>query len=282
MTVSLFDPVNVNGWDLKNRVVMAPMTRSRAVEGWVPHPHAAIYYAQRASAGLVITEATQICPDATGYARTPGVWSHEQINAWSGVVDAIHDRSAKAVMQIWHTGRMSHPLNLPEGCEPLAPSAIPADMPMWTDQQGFLPCATPRAMTDADISRVISDFAKAARNAVSAGFDGVEIHAANGYLIDQFSCSRSNKRGDEWGGTQENRLRFYKEVIAAVAAEIGKDRTGVRLSPYGTYGDVGDEDPKSLFEAQVKIAAAAELAYVHVIRPVICGAEDVGASARDQ
>ncbi|KQV36993.1 alkene reductase [Rhizobium sp. Root1204] len=282
MTVSLFDAAKLGEWTLANRMVMAPMTRSRAGKGWVPSVHAAQYYGQRASAGLVITEATQVCRDATGYSRTPGVWSSEQTEAWRAVAAAIHEGGAKAVMQLWHTGRMSHPLNLPEGCEALAPSSIAADMPMWTDQEGFQPCATPREMTAADIERVIRDFATAAANAISAGFDGVELHAANGYLIDQFSNSASNRREDEWGGSLQNRVKFYGKVIEAVASAVGKDRTGVRLSPYGTYGDVSDNNPKALLEAQVDIAATADLAYLHIIRPMISGAEDVGATAKDR
>jgi len=231
--VSLFAPTTLGALSLKNRIVMAPMTRSRAGAGGVPTGLAAEYYAQRAGAGLIVTEGTSPSPDGLGYARIPGIWSREQVGGWKLVADAVHARGGRIFVQLMHTGRVGHPLNLPAGAEVLAPSAVAAPGEMYTDAEGMRPFPVPRAMTGPEVRRAVEEFARAARNAVEAGLDGVEIHGANGYLVEQFLSPHTNQRTDEWGGSIENRLRFALEVARAVASAIGGGRVGMRLSPHG-------------------------------------------------
>ncbi|GAA5784240.1 alkene reductase [Chitiniphilus shinanonensis] len=245
MSRYLFTPYRLGGLDLANRMVMAPMTRARTDQpGNVPNALMAEYYAQRAGAGLIVTEATQISAGAQGYSFTPGVHTPEQIAGWRGVTDAVHAAGGRIFLQLWHVGRVSHPV-FHGGGQPVAPSAIqPRDTQVWVaDEDGvgrMLDCPTPRALSVAEIADIVADFRQAARNAIDAGFDGVEIHGANGYLIDQFLRSTSNQRTDQYSGSTDNRLRFLREVVEAVTAEIGAERTGLRLAPYITFKDMAD------------------------------------------
>jgi len=263
----MFTPVNLGAIELKNRLVMAPLTRMRAVAGDVPNPLAKTYYAQRASAGLIITEATQISPIGMGYPATPGIYSAEQTAAWKDIVGAVHAKGGAIVAQLWHVGRISHSSLHPEQGLPEAPSAIaPAGQTYGADWK-LHHYETPKAMTSEDIARLLKDYELAANNAKAAGFDGVEIHAANGYLLDQFLQDKTNQRTDQYGGSVENRLRLLGEVIEVVAQAFPSDRIGVRLSPYGSFNDIGDSDPVALFGAAIKKLNACNLAYVHMIEP---------------
>ena len=226
----LFSPVEVGPLRLPNRVVMAPLTRSRAAPGNAPTQLNALYYAQRASAGLIIAEATQIVPEGQGYISTPGIHSREQIEGWKCVTKAVHVAGGHIVLQLWHVGRISHPSFQPGGTLPVAPSAIRPKGQAFT-AKGFEPIPTPRALETAEIPGIVEKYSQAARNALAAGFDGVEVHAANGYLIDQFLRDQTNKRTDGYGGSIENRSRFLMEVVDAVSAVTGAERTGVRISP---------------------------------------------------
>jgi N-ethylmaleimide reductase len=216
---------------------MAPLTRSRAT-GNIPNDLMAQYYAQHASAGLIITEGTSPSPNGLGYARIPGIYSAEQIAGWKRVTAAVHPLGAKIFVQLMHCGRVAHPLNLPAGARILGPSAVAAVGEMYTDAKGMQPNATPVAMTEADIKSTVEEYAQAAKNAVAAGFDGVELHGANGYLLEQFFRPTSNRRTDRYGGSIENRARFVLEVIRAVIGAIGKDKVGIRLSPFGAFNDM--------------------------------------------
>jgi N-ethylmaleimide reductase len=233
----LFNSYHLGTHELKNRVVMAPMTRCRAI-GNIPNDLMATYYGQRASAGLIITEGVSPSPNGLGYCRIPGVFSEAQVEGWKKVSKAVHERGGKIFMQFMHTGRMSHALNLPKGAEVIAPSAIAAAGQMWTDQQGMQELPVPREMTADDIVNARKEYMKAAINAITAGFDGVELHGANGYLLEQFISPHSNQRTDEYGGSIENRCRFVLEVVEAVGQAIGLDKTAIRLSPYGVNGDM--------------------------------------------
>ncbi|MDF9787284.1 alkene reductase [Polynucleobacter sphagniphilus] len=266
-TEILFTPVKLGSIELKNRLVMAPLTRMRAVAGDVPNPLAVEYYAQRASAGLIITEATQISPLGMGYPATPGIYSADQTAAWKKIVEAVHAKGGTIVAQLWHVGRISHSSLHPEQGVPVAPSAIaPAGQTYGADWQ-LHDYETPKAMTTEDIASLIKDYELAAINAKAAGFDGVEIHSANGYLLDQFLQDKTNQRVDQYGGSIENRLRLLGEVIDAVAKVFSTDRIGVRLSPYGTFNDIGDSDPIALFSAAIEKLNGYQLAYVHMIEP---------------
>ena len=234
--MSLFSPTTLGSIRLKNRAVMAPMTRCRAI-GNVPGKLMADYYAQRASAGLIISEGIAPSPNALGYARIPGLFSDEQIEGWRMATAAVHDADGRIFAQIMHTGRVSHPLNMPEGSEILAPSAIAADGDMYTDSDGMQAQPVPRAMDMADIEQAQNEFVTSARNAIAAGFDGVELHAANGYLLEQFLNPHVNVRTDSYGGSMENRARFVIETARAVADAIGADKVGIRLSPHSTFND---------------------------------------------
>ena len=260
----LFQPIQVGELALPNRLVMAPLTRNRASAGNVPTALNATYYAQRASAGLIIAEATQICPEGQGYIATPGIHSPAQIAGWKLVTEAVHANGGRIVLQLWHVGRISHTSLQPDGKAPVAPSAIRAEAKTFV-AEGFVDVSMPRALELAEIPALVDSYRQAAAHAREAGFDGVEVHAANGYLIDQFLRDKSNHRTDAYGGSIENRTRLLFEVCEAVAGEIGAGRTGVRLSPLTAFGDVADSDPQALFNRAVERLVPLQLAYIHVI-----------------
>jgi len=235
--MSLFSKATLGPLTLQNRVVMAPLTRSRAI-GNIPNQLMAEYYGQRAGVGLIITEGTSPSPNGLGYARIPGIFSAEQVAGWKKVTDAVHAKGAKIFVQLMHAGRIGHPLNLPEGAKLLAPSAVAAKGQIYTDAEGMKDHPVPAAMTEADLKVARDEYVTAAKNAVAAGFDGVELHAANGYLLEQFIRPNSNVRTDQYGGSIENRFRFVEEVAKATIAAIGKDKVGIRLSPYGVASDM--------------------------------------------
>jgi N-ethylmaleimide reductase len=269
MSVSnmLATPTHLGAIEIKNRLVMAPLTRMRAIEGDVPNPLAKTYYSQRAGAGLIISEATQISPLGKGYPATPGIYSAEQTRAWKEIVDAVHAKGGKIVAQLWHVGRISHSSLHPEQGLPVAPSAIaPAGKTMTASWQ-MAEYETPRSMTLEDIAQLKKDFVAAARNAQSAGFDGIEIHAANGYLLDQFLQDQSNQRTDGYGGPIKNRIRLLSEVLESVSTVFPYDRIGVRLSPYGTFNDMSDSNPVELFNAVIEQLNTYGLGYLHMIEP---------------
>ena len=273
-TPTLFSPARFGDLALANRVVMAPLTRNRAGAGLVPSPLAAEYYAQRAGAGLIITEATQVSRGAQGYLDTPGIYTPDQVTGWRAVADAVHAKGGRIVVQLWHVGRISHSSLLPEGVQPVAPSAIRANAKTFT-ADGFVDVSEPRALALEEIPGVVDEFRTAARNAIDAGFDGVEIHGANGYLIDQFLRDGANHRDDAYGGSIENRTRFLFEVVKAVADEIGAGRVGVRLSPVTPAGDLRDSDPQPLFERAVERLDTLGIAYIHVIEGATGGNRNV-------
>jgi N-ethylmaleimide reductase len=233
----LFAPTKLGNLELKNHVVMSPMTRSRAI-GNVPNDLMATFYSQRSDAGLLITEGTSPSPNGLGYSRIPGCYSMEQVEGWKNVTSAVHKEDGKIFLQLMHTGRISHSLNLPEGAQIIAPSAIKAKGQMWTDSKQMQDFPIPKAMDDDDLLLTLTEYAAAAQHAIAAGFDGVELHGANGYLLEQFLSPHSNIRTDKYGGSIENRCRFVLEVVAAVAESIGKEKTGIRLSPYGVASDM--------------------------------------------
>jgi N-ethylmaleimide reductase len=264
--MKLFSPYQLAATTLKNRVTMSPMTRCRAI-GNLPNSLMAEYYGQRAGAGLIITEGTSPSPHGLGYARIPGLFSPEQTAAWKGVTRSVHIRGGRIFAQLMHAGRVGCVLNLPVGAEILAPSALPMSGKMWTDNQGEQPCDFPRAMTLSDIQNAIGEYAQAAKNAVAAGFNGVEIHGANGYLLTQFLDPGSNKRSDLYGGDSSKRNRFVAEVTAAVVSAIGADRVGIRLSPYGVFNDMsGDyEGIAGQYSELVADLGELKLAYLHLV-----------------
>ena len=236
MTDKLFSDFQLGPFRLSSRIVMAPMTRSRA-NGNLPNALMATYYGQRSTAGLIITEGTAPSLNGLGYSRIPGVFTAAQVAGWRTVTEAVHDRGSRIFVQLMHTGRIGHPLNLPAGARLVAPSAVVAQGQIWTDQEGLKPHPVPEALTTEEVQATIGEFVAAARLAIEAGFDGVELHGANGYLIEQFLNPASNRRTDAYGGSVQNRGRFVLETAAQVAAAIGKERVGVRLSPYGVYND---------------------------------------------
>ncbi|GAB3249240.1 alkene reductase [Larkinella harenae] len=238
MNSLLHAPTQLGSLTLTNHIAMAPMTRSRAFDN-LPNDLIATYYGQRASAGLIITEGVAPSPNGLGYARIPGLFSAEQIAGWKTVTRAIHEKGGRVFAQLMHTGRIGHPLNLPVGAEVVAPSALPANGSLWTDQGGMKDNATPRELTTEEVKQTIQEFVQAAKNAVEAGFDGIELHGANGYLIEQFLNPNSNQRSDAYGGSVENRSRFALETAEQVAQAIGKERVGIRLSPYNAFNDMG-------------------------------------------
>ncbi|HAS6319844.1 alkene reductase [Vibrio vulnificus] len=265
----LFEPTQLKHLDLQNRVVMAPMTRARTSQpGNIPNAMMATYYKQRASAGLIISEATQISDDSQGYSFTPGVYTDEQVAGWKSVTQAVKSQDASMFCQLWHVGRVSHPV-FQKGAQPIAPSALaPVETKVWiADEQGngnMVDCVEPRAMTQDDIDRVVSDFAYAAKRAIEAGFDGVEIHGGNGYLIDQFLRTNSNHRTDQYGGSRENRIRFLLQVVDAVSQAIGADKIGVRLAPFITFKDMNCPDiVPTILEASKQLQAR-DIAYLHL------------------
>ena len=271
---ALFERATVGAFDLTNRMVMAPLTRNRAGPGLVPSAFAAEYYAQRASAGLIIAEATQVSAQAQGYSDTPGCYTDEQVAGWRTVTDAVHAEGGTIVVQLWHTGRVSHTSFQKDGQAPVGPSAIRAKTKTFIAGQGFVDVSTPRALELKEIPGVIADFRHAASRALEAGFDGVELHGAHGYLLDAFLKDGANQRTDAYGGSIENRARLLLEVTKAVATEIGADRVGVRLSPVSPANDSHDSDPQSLFNHVVEGLDLFGLAYVHVVEGATGGARD--------
>lgn len=250
---------------LQNRAVMAPMTRSRAIEN-VPADLMAEYYGQRAGAGLIITEGTSPGPNGLGYARIPGLFNASQVEGWRKVTSAVHERGGKIFVQLMHVGRIGHPLNLPKGAELVGPSAEAAPGEMYTDQEGPRPHPAPRKMTTADIEAAVQEHAQSAKLAIEAGFDGVELHGANGYLIEQFLNPNVNKREDDWGGSAEGRNRFAISVAKATAEAIGADRVGIRLSPHGVFNGTGPfEGLDEQYAALVKTLGEIGLVYVHLV-----------------
>ena len=259
----LFSPLKLGDLELPNRIVMAPMTRSRATETAVPTPIMAEYYTQRADAGLIVTEATAISPRGVGWHKAPGIFTDEQVKEWKPVTAAVHSKGGRIFLQLWHMGRTSHPDFL-GGSLPFAPSAIAAAGESYTPT-GKKPYVTPHAMTKDEIASTVRDYATATRRAMEAGFDGVEIHAANGYLIDQFLRDGSNHRTDEYGGSIENRTRFLREVTQAVINEIGANKTGVRLSPHNPYNGMSDSNPAAIFTQAAKALSDLGVVYLHVV-----------------
>ncbi|MBC3372624.1 alkene reductase [Pseudomonas sp. SWRI92] len=260
----LLSRAQVGKLSLKNRMIMAPMTRSRAGAGDVATPLMAEYYSQRASAGLIVTEGSQVSAQGKGYLRTPGIFTTEQIAGWRQVTDAVHAQGGQVYLQLWHVGRLSHPLVQVDGALPVAPSAIKADGEIYTPE-GLKPYELPRALELEEIQGVVADFHQAARNAKLAGFDGVEIHGANGYLIDQFLRDGTNKRTDAYGGSIENRARFLKEVVESVIEVFGASRVGVRLSPIFSYFSMSDSNPQATFEYTARMLSRYGLAHLHIV-----------------
>ena len=262
---SLWQPVKIGKLNLPHRLAMAPMTRSRAKADGTPGDTAPIYYAQRASLGLLIAEGTQPSDDGQGYTTTPGIYTDAHVAGWKKVTDAVHKAGGYLYIQLMHAGRISHPDNTPHHRQPVAPSAISAEQPMFTPT-GLQTTVEPRALTTAEVKQTVKDFAYAAKRAIEAGADGVEIHGANGYLIQQFIAPNANTRTDEYGGSIENRARFAIEVAKAVSAEIGADRTGIRLSPLGKSGGL-DEGPEAvaLYGYLVKELNKLNLSYLHIL-----------------
>ncbi|QTL02341.1 alkene reductase [Aquabacter sp. L1I39] len=273
-TPSLFDPYRLGEISLSNRIVMAPLTRNRAGAGLVPTDLTARYYAQRATAGLLISEGSQVSRQGQGYQDTPGIYSPEQVAAWRKVTDAVHAEGGRIFIQLWHVGRVSH-VDLQEGgAAPVGPSDLIANTKTYVNN-GFAATSAPRALAASELPGIADDFRRAAANAIAAGFDGVEIHGANGYLIDQFLRDGANTRTDAYGGSIENRLRFPLEIIDAVAGEIGASRTGIRLSPVTPANDLTDSDPQPLFNRLLEEIEARKLVYVHVIEGATGGPRDV-------
>jgi N-ethylmaleimide reductase len=264
----LFAPFQLGPLLLPNRIVMAPMTRNRAGPGNVPTALNAEYYRQRASAGLIVTEASQVSPQGVGYPGTPGIHTDAQGVGWRLVTEAVHRAGGRIFLQLWHVGRISHPSLQPDGALPVAPSAIAARGEAFT-ASGPQPFVVPRALETREIAGVVAQFEDGARRALAAGFDGVEIHGANGYLIDQFLRDGTNRRTDRYGGNVENRARFLLEVTEAVAAVWGPERVGVRLSPWNDFNDMRDSDPRETFGYAARALAPLGLAYLHLVEPAV-------------
>lgn len=269
---------------LKNRIVMAPMTRCRATPDHLPTPIMAEYYGQRASAGLIITEGVAPSPNGVGYARIPGIYTEAQMEAWKPVARAVHREGGHIFMQLMHTGRISHPRNMPEGSRVLAPSAIPADSTkMYVDGAGELELPVPAAMSASEIKTTVKEYAEAARRAIESGFDGVELHGANGYLIEQFLNPGSNNREDEYGGTPGSRNRFALEVATAVVSAIGAAKTGIRLSPNGAFNGLGPfEGQETQYEQLVRGLDTLEVAYIHLVDHEALGANPLPDAIRNR
>jgi N-ethylmaleimide reductase len=273
-TSKLFDPYKLGPITLSNRAVMAPLTRNRALAGMVPNPLAVEYYGQRASAGLLITEASQVSQQGQGYQDTPGIYSKEQIAGWKKVTDRVHERGGRIFIQLWHVGRISHVDLQVNGRAPVAPSAIRAKGKTFVNGT-FADVSEPRALALEEIPGIIESFKQGAANALEAGFDGVEIHGANGYLLDQFAKDGTNKRTDAYGGSIENRARLMLEVSKEVAAVAGPERTGIRISPVTPANDVSDSNPQPLFDHIVDGLNALKLVYIHVIEGATGGPRDI-------
>ena len=273
-TSKLFDAYKLGPITLSNRAVMAPLTRNRALAGMVPNPLAVEYYGQRASAGLLVTEASQVSQQGQGYQDTPGIYSKEQIAGWKKVTDRVHERGGRIFIQLWHVGRISHVDLQVNGRAPVAPSAIRAKGKTFVNGT-FADVSEPRALALEEIPGIIESFKQGAANALEAGFDGVEIHGANGYLLDQFAKDGSNKRTDAYGGSIENRARLMLEVSKEVAAVAGPERTGIRISPVTPANDVSDSNPQPLFDHIVDGLNALKLVYIHVIEGATGGPRDI-------
>lgn len=272
----LFEPFSTRSIALKNRMVMSPMTRNRAIEAATPNALMAEYYAQRASAGLIITEGTSPSPNGLGYPRIPGLYNEAQVKGWKRVTDAVHAKGGKIFVQLMHTGRVTHALNLPAGAEVVGPTSDACPGEMYTDAKGMQPHTAPRAMTEADIRHAVIEYANSARLALQAGFDGIELHGANGYLIEQFLNPNVNTRKDKYGGSIENRNRFALEVARAVANAAGAEKVGIRLSPYGAFNATGAfPEVDAQYVALVKELSAIGLAYIHVLDHSAMGAPKV-------
>ncbi len=272
----LFQASKIGAIEIANRVVMAPLTRCRSDEanGDIPGSDMNVeYYRQRSNAGLIISEGTQVSPVGKGYIATPGIYSDAQVEGWKKITDAVHQAGSKIVAQIWHVGRVSHP-DLTGGVQPIAPSPIAPGLPAYT-RNGKVDVPVPREMSAQDISTVVEEFRKAAANAIKAGFDGVEIHGANGYLIDQFLKDGSNKRTDNYGGSIENRCRFPLEVLDACIKEIGSDRVGIRLSPVSPANGISDSNPKPVFEHLVNEINKRNIAFIHFVEGATGGPRDL-------
>jgi len=261
--IDLFSPLQLGPLTLKNRMVMAPLTRNRSTPEGVPHALNVEYYRQRASAGLILTEATCIAPEAVGYPLTPGIWNAAQVSGWKTVTEAVHAAGGQIFCQLWHVGRISHPDLQPGGQLPVAPSAIKPDGSAFT-LQGPKPFVTPRALATDELAGIVAAYQNATRNALEAGFDGVEVHAANGYLLDEFLRDGSNQRQDAYGGSIDNRARLLLEVLTAVCEVCDVKRVGVRLSPVNPFNDMHDSDPKATFSRVVELLNAFDLAYLHI------------------
>ncbi|MEO5943835.1 MAG: alkene reductase [Ferruginibacter sp.] len=278
----LFSPYTLGNITLANRMVMAPMTRSRAIDN-IPNELMAEYYGQRAGAGLIITEGTAPSANGLGYARIPGMYSDAQIKGWKKTTDAVHDKGSRIFIQLMHTGRITHTLNLPAGAKVVAPSAIAAaNTQMYTDAEGMQPLPIPEAIAEGDIAATIKEYADSAKAAIAAGFDGVELHAANGYLLEQFLNETSNQRTDKYGGSIENRNRFVLETAAAVADAIGKEKTGIRLSPFGAFNEIVWGDTTE--EQFVALAAGLKeigIVYIHLVDHSSMGAPGVPQTIKD-
>ncbi|MET0320634.1 MAG: alkene reductase [Duganella sp.] len=272
-TPTLFTPYSLGPLSLANRIVMAPLTRNRAGAGFVPSELAPTYYGQRADAGLLIAEATQVSQQGQGYQDTPGIYTQAQIDGWKKVTDAVHAKGGKIFLQLWHVGRISHVDLQPDGGAPVAPSAIRAETKTFVNNQ-FMDVSEPRALALDELPGIIEDFRKGAANAIAAGFDGVEVHGANGYLLDQFAKDGANQRTDAYGGSVENRARLLVEVTAAVVREVGAERTGVRISPVSPANAISCSNPQEQFDYITDQLSALGIVYLHVVEGATGGARD--------
>jgi N-ethylmaleimide reductase len=275
MTTTLFTPITLGKLQLKNRIVMAPLTRCRAT-GNIPNQLMAKYYGLRAGAGLLIAEGTSPSANGLGYARQPGLFTDAQVNGWQQVTGSVHQAGGKIFVQLMHTGRVSHPANMQPGTKIIAPSALAAPGEMWTDSNGLQPYPVPTEMSEADIAQAIAEYVAGAKRAIEAGFDGIELHAANGYLIDQFLNTATNKRTDRWGGSIENRIRFAVEVAKAAASAIGAEHIGMRISPYGVFnGTAADTEMDAMYESLIAELNNIGLVYIHIVDHSAMGAPEV-------
>lgn len=273
--MKIFGPTTLGKITLKNRIVMSPLTRSRAINN-IPNDLMVEYYGQRATAGLLITEGTSPSPNGLGYARIPGIFSTEQVSGWKKVTNAVHGKGGKIFLQMMHTGRVSHPANMPKGAMVMSSSAVKLSGQMWTDDQGMQDYPIPKEMTEDDIQTCIQEFVIGAENAIKAGFDGVELHSANGYLLEQFLNPLCNKRTDTYGGSAEGRMKFVLEVARAVSAKIGEDKVGIRVSPYGAFNDMGAfEGVDEFYETLARKLSDLGLLYIHVVDHSSIGAPPV-------
>ncbi|ADL55413.1 alkene reductase [Gallionella capsiferriformans] len=280
MTTTLFTPITLGPLQLPNRIAMAPMTRCRAI-GSVPNALMEAYYRNRADAGLLISEGISPSVNGLGYARQPGLFNAEQISGWQRVNQGVHQAGGHIFVQLMHTGRVSHPANMQSGSKILAPSALAAPGEMWTDSSGMQPYPVPSAMTEAEIEQTIAEYVQGAKNAREAGFDGVEIHAANGYMIDQFLNTATNQRTDNWGGSIANRIRFAVEIAKGTAAAIGADRVGMRISPYGVFnGTAPDAEMDAMYLALIEELNRIGLVYIHIVDHSAMGAPEVSPSLK--